>query len=340
MATIDNETRIWGMHTYDDALYLKHNTLGIGWNDMGDMSGIEPTREAFKARYVEVFPDEKPNSVPGCAGMLYRFVHEMQVGDYVVFPSKSDRMVNIGVVDGPYGYVGDYKTDSPHRYCQQRAVKWLKHLPRTAFSQGALYEIGSALTLFAVKNYADEFLAALEPGFKKTGAADVDVAEVIGVSADEVKQATVDFILKTLSRDLKGYDLQEFVAGLLRAMGYRATVTKKGGDSGIDIIAYKDELPPRILVQVKSSDGNTNESMLQSLKGAMREGDYGLFVTLSSYTKNARKYLDQTPIIRGIDGVILAELVLKYYAEMDRDCRAVVPLEMVYIPAVLDEGNE
>jgi len=30
---------------------------------------------------------------------------------------------------------------------------------------------------------------------------------------------------------------------------------------------------------------------LPSLKGAMREGYYGLFVTLSSYTKNAQKLI-------------------------------------------------
>ena len=31
-----------------------------------------------------------------------------------------------------------------------------------------------------------------------------------------------------------------------KEMGYRTTVSAHGGDSGIDIIAYKDELPPRI----------------------------------------------------------------------------------------------
>ncbi len=47
----------------------------------------------------------------------------------------------------------------------------------------------------------------------------------------------------------------------------------------------------------------------------MREGDYGLFVTLSNYTKNAQKYLDNTPIIRGINGTELVDLILKYYAQ-------------------------
>ena len=127
------------------------------------------------------------------------------------------------------------------------------------------------------------------------------------------------------------------MADLLRAMIYRTTVSKKGGDRGIDIIAYKDELPPRILVQVKSRDGNVSENAIQSLKGAMREGDYGLFVTLSSYAKNAQDYLDNTPIIRGIDGPALAELVLKYYDKMSERYQKLIPLKMVYIPVPLEE---
>ena len=135
-----------------------------------------------------------------------------------------------------------------------------------------------------------------------------------------------------LSKNLKGYDFEEFVADLLRAMSYRTTVSQHGGDSGIDITAYKDELPPRILVQVKSQDSDIKESLIQSLKGAMREGDYGLFVTLSNYTKNATKYLENTPIIRGINGTELVDLILKYYDKLGQKYRKMIPLKMVYIP--------
>ena len=145
--------------------------------------------------------------------------------------------------------------------------------------------------------------------------------------------------MKELSKHLKGYDLEEFVADLLRAMGYRTTVSAHGGDSGIDITAYKDELPPRILVQVKSQDSDIKESTIQSLKGAMREGDYGLFVTLSNYTKNAQKYLDNTPIIRGINGTELVELILKYYEELSEKYRKMIPLKMVYIPVARKDAD-
>ena len=191
--------------------------------------------------------------------------------------------------------------------------------------------MGSALSLFAVKNYASEFLSALDSGFKPTISAAED-DESVAATADEIIESTRDFILKELSKNLKGYDFEEFVADLLRAMSYRTTVSQHGGDSGIDITAYKDELPPRILVQVKSQDSDIKESLIQSLKGAMREGDYGLFVTLSNYTKNATKYLENTPIIRGINGTELVDLILKYYDKLGQKYRKMIPLKMVYIP--------
>ena len=327
---------IWGIHTQGDHLFLNDHVIAIGWKAFGDLKAIEPTREAFKEHYEKTYPEVKRGSIATCAGMLYRFLHEVEVGDYVVFPSKSDRKINIGLIEGEYEYVPD-----AIEYVQQRKVKWLKHLPRTFFSQGALYEVGSALSFFVVKSYADEYLAALDKNIKKNAViSSDDEDETVAATAEDIIETTKDFILKELSKNLKGYDLEGFVADLLNAMGYRTTVSKHGGDSGIDITAYKDELPPRILVQVKSQDGDIKETTIQSLKGAMREGDYGLFVTLSNYTKNAQKYLENTPIIRGINGTELVDLILKYYEQLSEKYRKMIPLKMVYIPVPRDDSKE
>ena len=322
----NDEKRIWGIHTQDDNLFLKGNVIAIGWHLMGDLRLIEASRDGFKDKYMQTYPDAKKGSIATGAGMLFRFCYEVQIGDYVIFPSKSNREVNIGIIEGDYVY-----DPSQVEYVQTRKVKWLKHLPRMSFSQGALYEIGSAMSFFTVKNYADEFLAALSKNFKKSIATDID-DESVGATAEDIIENTKDFILKELSRQLKGYELEQFVADLLQAMGYRTKVSPQGGDSGIDITAYKDELPPRILVQVKSQDSDIKETTIQSLKGAMREGDYGLFITLSNYTKNAKKYLDNTPIIRGINGTELVELILKYYEDLSEKYRKMIPLKRVYIP--------
>ena len=69
----------------------------------------------------------------------------------------------------------------------------------------------------------------------------------------------------------------------------------------------------------------------------MREGDYGLFVTLADYTKNAKKYLESVPIIKGINGTELVDLILKYYDKLSDKYQRIIPLEMVYIPVPREE---
>ena len=65
-----------------------------------------------------MYPDTKKQAIANNVGMLYRFIYEMQVGDYVVFPSKTDRMINIGMVEGEY-----YYEPTAPEYVQQRKVK-------------------------------------------------------------------------------------------------------------------------------------------------------------------------------------------------------------------------
>lgn len=324
------ETKVvWGIHTTQENLFLPNNIIGIGWEEMGDIKCAGDNRDDIKKKNAEIYPDATSGSIATCVGMLYRFVYEVQIGDYVVYPSKADRKINIGVIESDY-----YNEPAENKYTQRRKVKWLKSFPRTDFSQGALYEVGSALTFFQVKNYADEYLAALEG---KKASLDTSIDESIGATADEIQEITKDFILKELSKKLKGYDFENFVANLLNAMGYRTKVSKQGGDSGIDIVAYKDEFPPRICVQVKSIDSDIKEATIQSLRGAMSEGDYGVFVTLSDYTPNAKAYLEQHPIIRGLNGSEVVDLVLRYYDDLDDKYQDMIPLKRVYIPILSEE---
>lgn len=333
MSNDNKEKSVWGIHTSDSGLFLHHDVVAIGWNELGDLSKIPQTRDAFKQAFSKVYPDQTKQAVATKAGMLFRFACEAKEGDYIVFPSKNPREIHIGQIAGDYFF-----DDSAAQYKHQRKVKWLKHLSRSQFSQGALYEAGSALTFFMIKNYADEYLAA-EQNKKILKDTEDENDETIIATAESIEENTTDFILKELSRQCKGYPLEDFVADLLQAMGYRTTLSPHGGDRGKDIIAYKDELPPRILVQVKSQDGDIKESVLQALKGAMHEGDYGLFVTLSNYTQNAIKYLDEHPIIRGINGEELVGLILKCYDQLSEKSRKIIPLKKVYIPTVSNEDT-
>lgn len=335
------EVTVWGIHagkTGDaETLFFKKNVVALGWDKLGDPSGIKPERESFKAKMVEAYPEMKPGALPVQTGQIFRFIYELKVGDVVVYPSKNDRQIHIGIIEGEY----KYNPALGGGYPNIRPVKWSKSLPRTFFTQGALYETGSAMSFFQVKTYADEFLAALEGKLKpiESETEDETVAYVVG----DIEQNTRDFIIKRLSQQLKGHPFSHFVAHLLERMGYQTRVSPEGPDGGIDIIAHKDELgfePPIIKVQVKSRDGNTSDPEVSALYGKIGSAEFGLFVSLGSFTKQAKFFAASKSNLRLIDGDELVTLVLYHYEQFDSKYKGLLPLKRVFIPETFEEVDE
>ena len=269
------------------------------------------------------------------AGQLFRFVHEMKEGDLIIYPSKRDKRVHIGQIAGPYQYIDKSADTYPHR----RAVRWIKDFSRTKFTQGALYEIGSAMSFFQVKNYADEFLAAVTgQEVAPTPGEDITVQYV----AEDIEQNTRDFILKTLAQELKGHALAGFVAHLLVTMGYRTRVSPPGPDGGVDVVAHRDELgfePPIVKVQVKSSEGSIGDAVVSQLIGKLETGEYGMLVTLGTFTSQALSTARNKSNLRLIDGDQLVTLILQHYEEFDSKYKGIMPLKRVYVPETLEEAE-
>lgn len=335
-----SEKTVWGIHagrTGDaDSLFLKKNFVALGWLDMGDIGKLAPDREAFKEKVKATYPDWKPGKVPNAAGQLYRFVHEMKVGDLIVYPSKRDRQIHIGEVIGEF----QYRPELQDSYPQTRSVKWLKHVPRTAFSQGALYETGSAMSFFQIRNYADEFRTALEGQIAPPL---VTQDESVAIVAGDIEETTRDFVLKRLAQEVKGHPFAEFVAHLLNTMGYRTRVSPEGPDGGIDIVAHKDELgfePPIIKVQVKSSEGSIGDPAVSALYGKVSASEFGLLVTLGTFTTQAKNFAKSKSNLRLIDGDDLVQLVFQHYDQFDSRYKGLLPLRRVYVPEVLEESGE
>jgi restriction system protein len=332
-----SENTLWGIHagrTGDaDSLFLKKNLVALGWHEVGDVGRLSADREAFKEKVKSTFPNWKPGKIPGAAGQLYRFVHEMKVGDLVIYPSKRDRQVHIGEITGSFRYCPEYRDNYP----QTRSVKWLKHLPRTVFSQGALYEIGSALSFFQIKNYADEFTAQLQE--KRSEAPIGTDDDSVGLVTSDVEEQTRDFVIKQLAKNLKGIPLEEFIAHLLEKMGFHARLMRTGEPS-VDIIAHKDDLgfePPIIKVQVKSSDGKIGDKDVSALYGKVGEEEHGLVVTLGEFTPTAVTFANSKSNLRLIDGPALVDLIFEYYEKFDAKYKSVLPLKLVYVPQIVEE---
>jgi len=332
-----SETKIWGIHggaTGDaDPLFLQQNVVAIGWAEMGDPGKLKADREAFKAAVIAAYPGIKPGAIPNYAGQVFRFVHEMKIGDLVVYPSKRDRHVHIARVQGEYRYDPTVSREYPN----QRSVKWLVDLPRTNFSQGALYEIGSAMSFFQVKSYAEEFRAAAEG---KASPPPVTQDESVAAVAADIEENTRDFVLKRLAQEFKGHPMADFVAHLLGTMGYRTCVSPEGPDGGIDIIAHKDELgfePPIIKVQVKSTEGSIGDPVVSALYGKVTTNEFGLLITLGSFTHQATTFGKSKSNLRLVDGNELVNLVLEHYEQFDSRYKGLLPLRKAYIPEAVNE---
>jgi restriction system protein len=220
-------------------------------------------------------------------------------------------------------------------------VQWLKHVPRTHFSQGALYEIGSALSLFTVKNYADEFKSAIEGKAEKP--APVVGDETVAAVAADIEETTRDFVLKQLAQELKGHPFAAFIGHLLNKMGYRTRISSEGPDGGVDIVAHKDELgfePPIIKVQVKSTEGTTGDPEVSSLYGKVGTGEHGLFFALGSFSAKASAFAKSKSNLRLIDGEELVELIFAHYEQFDSRYKALIPLKRIFVPEPVEESGE
>ncbi len=329
---------VFGVH--NDALsaeLIDGGFVSIGWDSISDLREAGLAREELKAALAVAYSDTKPRAIAAWAGTLLRFADEIGEGDIVVAPYRPDSTINIGVVTGPYEFHPDAPT---HRH--RRPVRWEKlGVSRTVFSQAALYEIGSLLTVFRVRNHADEFLAQLgihEPA-QPVGAPSVDQTEVELAAADEpragrIERHTRDFVLERLESSLSHQEFEEFTADLLRTIGYEARVTAYTQDGGVDVLAHRDPLgvePPLIKVQCKHMTNSIGAPEVQQLIGTQAQNELSLFVTLGSYSRDAMAIERNRQGLRLISGEALVDLVLRNYDRLPPRWRSIMPLRQVLV---------
>lgn len=326
---------LWGIHNNQPSLDLvKDGFISIGWDRLDDLTKSDTDRDALKIRLAEEYPEAKPGAIPVWAGVIHRFIGEMRSGDHVISPNRADRTLNFGVVDSDF-YVEPGTTVHPNR----RRVRWIRtDVPRDTFSKSALHEIGSAVTLFQIKNHADEFWRFLntQAPTAPDEIGDEDEAELADdePNAERVDTYSRDFVVDALRR-MDAYRFEHFVAGLLQAMGYRASATVAVGDGGVDVIASRDPLgiePPIIKVQCKRTVSTIGGPDVQKLAGALAHGgsEVGLFVTLGTYSADALHIERTRQDLRLVKGTQLVDLIFEHYEGLDPEWKRLLPLRRVY----------
>ena len=146
----------------------------------------------YKARVAQVYPDMNPGAGINSASQLFRFLHEMKIGDLVCYPSKADRRITLArlldstnMTPANFLIIRNSGRSNGKGVCRARVSRKVR-----------CTEIGSALSLFQLKNYADEFRAAVDG--RPLNSSVVAEDETVALVTEEVEETTKDFVLKKL----------------------------------------------------------------------------------------------------------------------------------------------
>lgn len=321
-----------GGELYD--LFKERCLVAIGWGQIGSLARITD-REAIKSLVRENWPEWKSGKVITSAGQLHRFRSEIQIGDWVVTYNPGRRIYNVGQVTGEYRFDKGFYEDVGNL----RSVQWVKEIDRDRLTVAARNSLGSSLTLFLLpEEVSGEIEANLQGGADTSPQDDPELAKATDESdllADIQTKAT-EFIKDRITQ-LSWEDVQELVAGLLRAMGYKTQVSSPGADRGKDIIASPDGFgfeSPRIVVEVKHRAQQIGSQQIRSFLGGRHGQDRGLYVSTGGFTKDAYYEADRASIpLQLMDLDLLVHAILTYYEAFDMDTQRVLPLKRVFWPS-------
>ncbi len=132
-------------------------------------------------------------------------------------------------------------------------------------------------------------------------------------------------------------EMQDLVAGILRAMSYKTQVSPAGPDRGKDIIASPDGFGfenPRIVVEVKHRSGQMGSQAIRSFLGGRHKDDRGLYVSTGGFSKDAFYEADRAAVpltLWTLDNLVRA--LVEHYDATDAETKRLMPLKRMYWPA-------
>lgn len=311
---------------------LSKGITGIGWSEViPDVSDAKSPEDFYKI-VRKTYPELSPQGVINAGRQLFKFFREMKINDGVMTYDSSSRTYHIGEI------TGEVKSDPNAEHLNNtRTVNWKYKVDRDTLSQPARDSLGSTLTIFKPSAEAlSEIQKAIE--FPATVQSEpVPTAET--ESEDPLDYALINSheLIKDRVMKLSWKDMQELVAGILRAMGYKTRVSPEGGDRGKDIIASPDGLgfvQPRIFVEVKHRKGQMGAPEIRKFIGGRHpQNDRCLYVSTGGFSTEAKYEAERSQAqLTLMDGDELVNLLVEHYEKSDAKTRALIPLRRTYWP--------
>ncbi|MGH8084685.1 MAG: restriction endonuclease [Lysobacter sp.] len=312
--------------------FKEKGVAAIGWADLAEHGKKGMSREQLKTLYRSWHPEVKPGAVVSAVSQVWRFINEISPGDRVATYSPANRTYLLGEVKGEALFHPEW---ADLDMSLARTVDWQHEVARDALSAAAKNSLGSTLTIFQIPTTVDAELHAAATGKPAASTTDIETDEAPD-PLDEIELLAVERI-KDLVSTLDWSEMQDLVAGILRAMGYKTQVSPVGADRGKDIIASPDGFGfenPRIVVEVKHRSGQMGSQALRSFLGGRHKDDRGLYVSTGGFSKDAYYEADraQVPLtLWTLDNLVRA--LLDHYDATDAETKRIVPLKRMYWPA-------
>lgn len=312
--------------------FLERNIVAIGWNDLGDIPN-NLSRDELMARVIQAWPNRKKSQTAISVGQIYRYLNEMKIGDRVLSYDSGRRKYVVGTIKSEVFYDPESMPELPR--C--RKVNWDGEVERDGLSIATKNTLGAISTLFLLSESAAEEIDRMLTGHPAQAKNESSLEEEDEEQQlDNIKEQSKEFIKDRISK-LDAYELQDLVAGVLRAMGYKTRVSAPGTDRGVDILASPDGFgfeQPRIVVECKHRRGAMGSQEIRSFLGGRHKDDKGLYVSTGGFTKDARYEAERASIpVTLMDLDQLVDAVIEHYEEMDTETRVLLPLVKLYWPA-------
>lgn len=134
-----------GKHGEYEQKFLDDGKIYLTWGDLGpyDLTTLSD-RETLKIFLEDIYPDEKNATIRNWAGQVFGFIRGIEIGDWIVLPLKSRRVIAVGEVSEPLRY----EPEAEEMLWFSRDVEWFaKGIPRERFDRDLLYSFGASMTI-------------------------------------------------------------------------------------------------------------------------------------------------------------------------------------------------
>ena len=315
--------------------FLDRNCVAIGWREVGDYTA-SASRDDLIVRFANAYPDKTSKQVSVIANQAWRFLRAVEIGDDVIVYDPPNRKYAIGKISS----APTYRPDAISVLPVMRSVEWKGFVNRDDLSQKTKNSLGAIMALFKVPDECHlEILGGPDPAGANNELVDLLEAEDQPSkldSFDGLAELALERIKDRLT-NLTWDEMQEMVAALLRALGYRTQVSPAGPDRGKDIVASRDGFgfePPRIVVEVKHRPKQPmGAPEIRAFLGGRHAEDRGLYVSTGGFTREAHFEAERASTVTHLMTLDdLASSIVENYDSLDARGRILLPLQKLYWP--------